>query len=461
MRMLSGVVFAWASVFTAVLPAQVQQFPYEAVVQGDNVYVRSGPGQRYYPTGQLRLGDRVTVHRHDPGGWYMIAPPAGSFSWIDASLVRKESAAAGIVQVPPLENGQSARAIVRIGSQLSDDCSVYSRNLYNGDRVEIIGEKTLTTDRGAVLMYQIKPPASEYRWVKGDYIVPAAAEVRAQHDRDPFGVPAAQKVPNSGVTDTKASGGVSSPGPQPAPASTSAGAVDALDREFAGMLSLDPAAWRLDEFEQQYRDLLQTADPATAPLIQKRLTTIAARRQAQADYLDFLRLTSETTQREELLRAMQNGGIPVAPTAFPQIRLGAPQPVPDGGTMPAAGPAGGVPLGANGPIEPSVSVGPQLGPQIEPLPEQPHFGPPNGPVLPKFDGAGIVQRSGNAFGTVPPYVLIAPDGRLLAFLEPAGGANLEPYVGQAMGVIGHRSFDPRLQADRIVVRRVHPVQLSP
>jgi hypothetical protein len=82
-------------------------------------------------------------------------------------------------------------------------------------------------------------------------------------------------------------------------------------------------------------------------------------------------------------------------------------------------------------------------------------------VTPKFDGAGIIQRSGNPLGTVPPYVLMSPSGRLLAFLEPGPGMNLEPYVGQPIGVIGQRGFDARLQTDRIVVRRLQRVQLQP
>src|SRR6516225_7486602 len=63
-------------------------FPYETVIEADETYVRSGAGTKYYPTGKLRLGDKVIVHRHDPGGWFMIAPPPGSFSWVPAKYVQ-------------------------------------------------------------------------------------------------------------------------------------------------------------------------------------------------------------------------------------------------------------------------------------------------------------------------------------------------------------------------------------
>ena len=62
---------------TSIVRGESIKFPYEAVVDSDNVLVRSGPGRRYYPTGRLAASDRVVVHRHDPGGWCMIAPPEG------------------------------------------------------------------------------------------------------------------------------------------------------------------------------------------------------------------------------------------------------------------------------------------------------------------------------------------------------------------------------------------------
>ena len=52
------------------------------MITADDVYVRSGPGENYYPTDKLKAGQEVEVYRHDPGGWYAIRPPKGSFSWV-------------------------------------------------------------------------------------------------------------------------------------------------------------------------------------------------------------------------------------------------------------------------------------------------------------------------------------------------------------------------------------------
>ncbi|HLQ45089.1 MAG TPA: SH3 domain-containing protein, partial [Planctomycetaceae bacterium] len=70
--------------------AQSRQFPYDALIADDDVYARSGPGQRYYPTSRFRKGEHVTVVRHDPGGWFMIEPPAGSFAWVRQEFVKRD-----------------------------------------------------------------------------------------------------------------------------------------------------------------------------------------------------------------------------------------------------------------------------------------------------------------------------------------------------------------------------------
>ena len=76
---------------------------------GENVW--SGPNpKKHYATSRLDKGQRVKVIRHDPGGWCMIAPPEGSFSWVRASYVDRETGAL-----------KENRIFVHVGSELNPD----------------------------------------------------------------------------------------------------------------------------------------------------------------------------------------------------------------------------------------------------------------------------------------------------------------------------------------------------
>src|SRR5437660_6398311 len=116
------------------------RFPYETVIEAEETHVRSGAGSKYYPTGKLRRGDKVVVHRHDPGGWFMIAPPPGSFSWVPAKYVDRAAPDRGTVKT----NNVAAR----VGSFESDIREVFQRPLARGDEVRILGEKMLAPDPG-------------------------------------------------------------------------------------------------------------------------------------------------------------------------------------------------------------------------------------------------------------------------------------------------------------------------
>jgi hypothetical protein len=81
------------------------------------------------------------------------------------------------------------------------------------------------------------------------------------------------------------------------------------------------------------------------------------------------------------------------------------------------------------------------------------------PGSPPLDGAGVVQRAASTFPNGPRHVLLAPNGRILAYLQADRGVNLDAYVGREMGVMGARAFHPQLQTDLIIVRGMVPVRL--
>lgn len=161
-----GVPFASLLVTLSCLAAfgAERQTPYKAYIMADGVYVRSGPGKNYYPTMKLPLGAEVEVYRHDPGGWYAIRPPEESFTWVAARYVEVGDDGLGTI------TGEQVAA--RVGSSFSDIRDVIQVRLYEGEVVEILGEKQFTGSSEAGKWYRIAPPAGEFRWVFGRLVDP-------------------------------------------------------------------------------------------------------------------------------------------------------------------------------------------------------------------------------------------------------------------------------------------------
>ncbi len=138
-----------------------EDYPFLAKVIVDQAEVQSGNGRRFYTTDRLAPGTIVEVHRRDPGGWYAIRPPAGSFSWIPAEQVTP-------TDVPDVAEVTSEEAVSWIGSKsniVREHRFVVKLKI--GERVEILGEKEVTDENGEPQMwYKIAPPVGEFRWIQ-------------------------------------------------------------------------------------------------------------------------------------------------------------------------------------------------------------------------------------------------------------------------------------------------------
>lgn len=169
MRRLVQIAFVTAAVLLPGVPVFGQQadnagkYPWEGEVAGANVYVRSGAGNNWYPTTKLSAGDRVLV-LGERFGWYQIAPPTGSLSYIDMSTVdRRAGAKSGTVK--------QDKVYVRAGSALEPQRKSSTQVVLNkGATVEITGE--------ADGFYQIKPPQGATLYISKQYIRPVAASLR-------------------------------------------------------------------------------------------------------------------------------------------------------------------------------------------------------------------------------------------------------------------------------------------
>lgn len=133
--------------------APAVDFPFDGEVTADDVYVRCGPGSNYYPTTKVHAGDRLNV-LGEQFGWLKIAPPAGSFSFVDMSLVEKTGADTGRVK------GENVR--VRAGSTLVTQRREVQTILPKDAVVSIIGEGDG--------FYKILPPPNACLWISGQYV---------------------------------------------------------------------------------------------------------------------------------------------------------------------------------------------------------------------------------------------------------------------------------------------------
>ena len=148
----------------AATAAAAPNFPYTAYVTAENVYVRSGPGDNYYPTEKLKAGDKVEVYRHDPGGWLAIRPVPGSFSWVAGRYLQLGNKNIATVT--------EDRVAARVGSRFSDVRDCVQVRLHRGEAVEVLDapRDNAAAGGGSSAWYKIASPAGEFRWISSRFV---------------------------------------------------------------------------------------------------------------------------------------------------------------------------------------------------------------------------------------------------------------------------------------------------
>lgn len=132
--------------------AAVRQYPMTGRITGDAVNVRSGPGTNYYITHQLNSADPITVEGYEIG-WYMIAPPPGSFSLIHKDYLNV-SGEEGVV------TGNAVR--IRAGSEFTPQRYAIQTKANKGDRFKVLG----VFDG----WYKVVPPLGAHLYVSEQFV---------------------------------------------------------------------------------------------------------------------------------------------------------------------------------------------------------------------------------------------------------------------------------------------------
>jgi SH3-like domain-containing protein len=241
MRQKIAVLFVLLLGSFLVLPAFGQQsFPYKAFIAADEVYVRSGPGQNYYPTDKLSKGQEVEVHRHDPGGWCAIRPVEGSFSWISSRFAKTEEGNLAVIT----EENVSAR----VGSKFSDIRDIIQVRLHKGEVVEILETKKIGEGVSpSQTWYKIAPPSGEFRWVSLKYLEPEHVRQGLSQRSDE------ERSLNPGAGDKIA---------KRLPHEEFQAKLDQLELDFSQMVAEDPNVWSFESLRTETEDLLANAETA-------------------------------------------------------------------------------------------------------------------------------------------------------------------------------------------------------
>ena len=160
------------------------RYQIDGVINVDSVYVRSGPGEGYYPTQELTRCAAITVVgiKFD---WLKILPPEGSFSYVNAAFVdHPGDSSAGKINRDNVN--------VRAGSLTNAMKTTVQTHLDSGAQVEIMGKEEE--------FLKIKPPAGAYLYVRKDFVTVAHPAVAANPDtaNPQPAAPTAQNPPAAG-----------------------------------------------------------------------------------------------------------------------------------------------------------------------------------------------------------------------------------------------------------------------
>jgi len=221
-------------------------FPYRAYITADDVYVRSGPGDNYYPTDKLKAGTEVEVYRHDPGGWFAIRPPKDSFSWVSSRHLQLDG--------KNLATVTDERVAARVGSRMTDARDVIQVRLHKGEAVEVLEPRHngRPDDNGPRAWYKIAPPAGEFRWVSGRFVDP---------DFDHDGLRRTRTVDLTGQATGRLPGDYD--GPRHVSPAQYQKQLDQIDLELSAVIVEDPNFWELRELRQRAEALFNQSETAS------------------------------------------------------------------------------------------------------------------------------------------------------------------------------------------------------
>lgn len=382
-----------------------EAFPYTARIERAEAQVRSGPGEQYYTTQELKRGDEVEVYRHDPGGWCAIRPPEGSFSWVSGEFVARDDHDLGVVQ--------GDQVLVRVGSLFGDIRDVIQVRLDRGERVEILEMKPFRVGNQVQAWYRIAPPAGEFRWVHQDDLLaegtapPREADPPAPATSVDEPAPRAEPAPSRGAS-APASETAAADEDLPAPRVAVSGPVDfraqidEIDLELAQIAARSPDRWDLNRVRAKAEAALARAETAVDRGYARQILSRIER--FESIHERYLTVVEARKATDLVDRPRRDSGTDVT------VRAG-----PRSATDTAAG---------------------------------------------RFDGRGKLTQVVAPKPGAPQYALVDETGTITCYVTPAPGVNLRSYLGTEVGILGTRGYLTEQAAMHVTARQIAPLSAT-
>ena len=393
------------------------EVPYVAYVATDTAYVFSGPGERYYATDMLRRGEPVEVWRERSDGWLAVRPPRNSFSWVASKHLRLTGDNSAVVAAD--------NVIARVGSSLGEERAVAQVRLKRGEHVEVL-ESPKAGTKVQQSWCKIAPPAGEFRWISRDFVErPRDAKRTA-----PQQIAVTHRESTKDRVATHSSGALTLVEDEPSRAAQQATHTEPADgpvhsawvaKQANPDVSVDEAADESTEstFELSHPELFRI-DLTLSKIVAEDpgLWQLAELRREAEHYLNHAETSIDRSDARMVLDRIAR---------FEAVQQ----------SYRAA------------PVEPQLSN--RNSPQAEAVRIPSSDVRTSSPV---FDAVGrlapVVSRRPGA----PNYALVTAGNEVKYFVTPAPGLNLQPYVGQTVGVQGQRGFLPELNKPHVMASRV-------
>ena len=479
--------------------AAAESFPYVAYVIDPDTYVRSGPGNQNYPTGQVPAGFAVEVYRHDAEGWCAIRPPQGSFSLAPAHQMR-------IIDGRTAEVTASG-VVARVGSSVASQRNAVQVMLERGEVVQLV-ESPVANDPWV----KIAPPAGEFRWIAARRLS-RMPPVELAKPVATSGSPWQSRSGGGTVVDpSDAFGHLLSAPPlaagSPAPSATP-DSYPRLEAEAIDVVAGSPAAVQLAQHLEPVESAPAANEPSAAAPADANQSATAGQPRIRFRGLSVegpiddriaemqLRLSQvvvEPPTTWQLGGLREETAAQVAAEQSPQVREQFRDLLDRIATfetvqaryrnMPNAAPIAAVPIAASRGVPapgalPTTNANQNAPPQgltgqsAEVLARvRSDLGiddgvtpTPGGPPAPQqaatealYDAVGTLKPVVSRREQAPRFALVDDHGDVVTFVTANSDVNLQPYVGQRIGVRGSRGFMPEYRRAHVTASRITPLE---